>query len=164
MRLVENYNPVPPLHNRKNIENFIDQSLLGDWVIRVEYSGNNSQKQTGWIQWGSPIFAIRSPDEVMEAIDACHANFPSQEIRIYAEKVRPEVRMVYSVYRSTEPGLNDETSVSVNVASEAANQEWRPTADESVSAKGNSTWRFGRLLQVSLLFKFISTPQLIRIR
>ena len=142
MRLVENYSPVPPLHNRRNIENFIDQSLLGDWVIRVEYSGNNSKKQTGWIQWGSTLFAIRSPDEVMDAIDACHSSFPEQEIRIYAEKVRPEMRMVYNVYRSTESGSHDETPVSVNVASEAANQEWHPTADESVSARGNSAWRF----------------------
>ena len=142
MQLVENFDPVPPLQNRKNIENFIDQSLLGDWIIRVEYSGNNPQGQADWVQWGSTMFAISSPDEVMEAIDACHANFPQQEIRIYAEKVRPEMRMVYSVYRSTEYVLNDAPSVSVNVASEAANQEWPQSADERVPARANNAWRF----------------------
>ncbi len=127
MRLVENLNPVPPLQNRRNIENFIDRSLLGDWIIRVEYSGNNSEGQADWVQWGSTMFAISSPDKVIEAIDACHANYPAQEIRIYAEKFQPEIRTIYSVYGSTETGLNDEASASV--VSEAANQEWPQILD-----------------------------------
>lgn len=140
MRLVEKFDPVPPLHNRKNIEDFIGQSLLGDWIIRVEYAKNNSQGQLSWFQWGSTMFAIKSPADVMEAIDDCHANYPEQEIRIHAEKVRPEMRMVYSVYRASESSLNHQATV--NVPSQAANQEWIPSADESVLAKANSAWRY----------------------
>ncbi|WP_455375774.1 ribulose bisphosphate carboxylase small subunit [Kaarinaea lacus] len=142
MQLIENFEPVPPLHNRKNIENFIDQSLLGDWVIRVEYSGKNPQGKIDWVQWGSTMFAIKSSCDVMREIDACHANYPAKEIRIYAEKVRPEMRMVYSVYRPTEFGLNDK--VSVSIISEAANQEWPRPGNETVpvKAKANSAWRY----------------------
>ena len=140
MRLLEICNPVPALQNRNKMENFIDQSLLGDWIIRVEYSGNNSQGQRGWIQWGSTMFAIRSPDEVMEAIDACHTNYPEQEIRIYAEKVRPQVRIVYSVYRASEPGLKH--LATVNGPSDAANQEWLQSGGQAVPVRTKSAWRF----------------------
>lgn len=140
MRLVKKFDPVPPLHNRKNIKNFIDQSLLGDWIIRVEYARNNSQGQLSWYQWGSTMFAIKSSADVLEAIDGCHASYPAQEIRIHAEKVRPETRLVYSVYNSAELDLKDEASVSLE--SEAANQEWIQSADENVHAKANSTWRY----------------------
>jgi ribulose bisphosphate carboxylase small subunit len=141
MQLVENFDPVSPLHNRKNIENFIDQSLLGDWAIRVEYAKNNSQGQLSWFQWGSTMFAIKSPADVMEAIDNCHANYPAQEIRIHAEKFRPEMRMVYSIFRASESGINNDQAC-VNIASQAANQEWIQSADESGLAKANSAWRY----------------------
>ena len=140
MRLVDNLDPVPPLNNRKNVENFIDQSLLGDWIIRVEYSGNNAQGQPDWLQWGATLFAINSSNDVMQAIDSCYAYFPERDIRIYAEKVRPETRMVYSVYRADESGLNSRAPVSV--ASQAANQEWLQPVKESVPASTNNTWRF----------------------
>lgn len=119
MRLVENSRPVPALRNRQNIEEMIDQSLLCDWVIRVEYSGINPEGQNDWLQWGSTLFAIGSADDVMEAIDACHANYPREEIRLYAEKLQPQMRMLYSVYRAEECGKYDESLF--HVAAEAAN-------------------------------------------
>lgn len=142
MQLIENFEPVPPLQNRKNIENFVDQSLLGDWVIRVEYSGKNPQGEIDWVQWGPTMFAIKSSCDVMKEIDACHANYPAKEIRIYAEKVLPEMRMAYSVYRPVELGINDK--VSESIAAEAANQEWPRSGGETlpVKAKANSTWRY----------------------
>lgn len=143
MQPVENFNPVPLLNNRENVQNFIDQSLLGDWIIRVEYSGRNAQGQTDWLQWGSTFFAITSPNDVMQAIDSCYAYLPEREIRIYAEKVRPQTRMVYSVYRATESELNSQTPVPVSVASQAANQEWPETAEEEkIAVNANSKWRY----------------------
>ena len=142
MQLVENLNPVPPLHNREKIEGFIDQSLLGDWIIRVEYAGTNSHGQTDWLQWGSTRFAIRSPNDVMQDIDSCHAYFPNREIRIKAEKVRPETHIAYSVYRPTEASSIDHNTVNVSVNSDAANQEWTQLAEKNVVNKSNSKWRF----------------------
>ena len=102
MQLAQNSSLEQRLPNRDSVENFIDQSLLGNWSIRVEYAGVNSQGQMGWKLWGNTLFAIGSPSEVLEAIDACHAYYPEQEIRIYAENLRPEMRMVYNVYRARE--------------------------------------------------------------
>lgn len=99
MRLAERMNPVYPIQNRKHIENFIDQSLLGSWVIRVEHLNNSARDKAAWQAWGNTLFAIASPDVVMDAIDTCHASYPDNEIRIYAENMRPEMRMVYTVFR-----------------------------------------------------------------
>ena len=97
MQLAEKFEPVPELHNRQNIEKFVGQSLLGDWIIRVQYSTTNAKGQASWQQWGDTLFAIRSPVDVMQTLDDCRANFPEQELRIYAEKVRPESRIVYGI-------------------------------------------------------------------
>lgn len=143
MQLVENLDAVPPLSNRENVENFVEQSLLGDWVIRVEYSGRNAQGQTDWLQWDSTFFAIASADDVMQAIDSCYAYFPEREIRISAEKIRPATRMVYSVYRPAESDLKSQAPVPVSVASQAANQEWPDTAEEEkITVNDNSKWRY----------------------
>lgn len=155
----KNVTPVPPLHNRNKIENIIDQSLLGDWAIRIEYCGINAQGQTGWVQWGSTIFAIRSPEQVMEAIDACHASYPAHEIRIHAEKFQPEMRMVFSVFNPPESGLIDE--VPVAVSSEAANQKWPWSAKDPVPGGMASTWRFvaasGALAGALVILGVVST-------
>lgn len=98
MRLTETSNRVYPRQNRKNIENFIAQSLLANWAIRVEYLDDQVHGQMNWRAWGKTLFAIASADAVLQAIDACHANYPDNEIRIYAENARPEIRMVYTVF------------------------------------------------------------------
>lgn len=140
MWLVQNSNPVPTLYNRDKIEEFVDRSLLGDWSIRIEHAvGDSSQEDSVWLQWGTTLFAITSPKAVMEAIDDCHASNPSHDIRIHAEKFRPEMRMVYSVYRGTE---SSNESVNVESQSAAANQDWIQLPDERTSAKGNTAWRY----------------------
>lgn len=141
MQPVENLDPVMPLQNREKIESFIENSLLGDWIIRIEYSGRNAQGQTDWLQWDSTFFAITSAEDVLQVIDSCYAYFPEREIRISAEKVRPQTRMVYSVYQPGESVLK--TLSPDHVASQAANQEWPQVAtDEITSVKANNKWRF----------------------
>lgn len=140
MWLVQNSNPVPTLHNRDKIEQFIDRSLLGDWSIRIEHSvGDSSQEDAVWLQWGTTLFAITSPKAVMEAIDDCHASNPSHDIRIHAEKFRPEMRMVYCVYRAAE---SSNASGNGEGQSVAANQDWIQLPEEKIPAKGNNAWRY----------------------
>lgn len=128
MQLVENFDPVPPLRNRKKIKNIIEQSLLGDWIVRVEYVGHNAQGHTDWLQWGSTFFAMTSSEDVIQAIDSCYDYFPDREIRINAEKVQPAMRIAYSVHRPSEPVSNKHVPVNLYVASVAANQEWKRSA------------------------------------
>ena len=78
---------------RKVIEN----SLLRDWVIRVEYHG----EETGincWQLWDKTFFAIGSAKDVIQAITNCYKAHPRSTIRLYAEKFRPQTRMLFTVY------------------------------------------------------------------
>ena len=78
---------------RKVIEN----SLLGDWAIRIEYHG----EETGincWQLWDKTFFAIASAKDVLQAITNCYKTHPRSTIRIFAEKFHPQTRMLLTVY------------------------------------------------------------------
>lgn len=99
MQLVQQHVTSPvPLQGHDELEKLINQSLRGDWIIRVEHMGQDQPQHSGWRQWKNALFAVRSPEPVMEAIYACRASNPTHSIRMYAEKVQPESRFIYSVY------------------------------------------------------------------
>lgn len=89
------------------IRKLVENSLLFDWVIRIEYTNNESDCTT-WEQWRDTFFALRSADSVLSLIKHCYTNNPGCVIRINAEKVRPQTRMLFTVYkpyRSTDDAL-----------------------------------------------------------
>lgn len=122
MWLVQHSQTVPTLHNRDKIAQLVDQSLLGDCAIRIEHSG--VEQNGAWVQWGQTLFAIKSAEQVMAVIDACHTSCPSHDIRISAEKFRPQMRMVYNVCRAADAVSSDDVSITNTSPSEAANQMW----------------------------------------
>jgi ribulose bisphosphate carboxylase small subunit len=79
------------------IRKLVENSLLFDWVIRIEYT-NRTTGSIPWEQWGKPCFALRSADSVIASIKSCYTNNPGYAIRLTAEKVQPRTRMIYSVY------------------------------------------------------------------
>ena len=88
------------------IKKIIDNSLLSDWAIRIEYLGHDSET-AGWQLWDKTFFAIRSASPVITSLAACYEKHSKCTIRIAAEKFRPQSRLVFSVY--TPPILPDET-------------------------------------------------------
>ena len=80
------------------LRKLIENSLLADWIIRVEYSGTRASDD-GWQQWDKAMFALKSADEVLAALKACYTHKPGCVIRINAEKVRPRTQMYYTAYR-----------------------------------------------------------------
>jgi len=99
MQLVQqNFTSQVPLQGHDELEQLITQSLRGDWIIRVEHMGQDQPPHSGWRQWKDALFAVRSPEPVMEAIYACRACNPTHSIRMYAEKVQPQSRFIYPVY------------------------------------------------------------------
>lgn len=162
MWLVQNSNPVPTLPNRYKIEQFIDSSLLGNWTIRIEHSlAGGSQGKAIWRQWGTTLFAITSARAVLEAIDACHARYPSHEIRIHAERLKPEMRMVYCVYRAADARLTTRLTKGTPIKNApiktapvkkapinregqpvAMKQDWIQLPDEKDDSKGDTKWGF----------------------
>lgn len=79
------------------IRKLVENSLLSDWVIRVEYEAGEMET-ADWQQWDQAIFATRSAESVLSAISACYSKNPNSTIRINAEKIRPQTRMLYTVY------------------------------------------------------------------
>jgi ribulose bisphosphate carboxylase small subunit len=91
-----------------HIKKIIENSLLFDWIIRIEYADNETEA-AGWEQWCNTLFAVRSADSIIAAIKSCYTNKAGCAIRINAEKVRPQTRMLFTVYkpqRQTEDNLS----------------------------------------------------------
>ena len=79
------------------LKKIIENSLLCDWVIRIEFHGG----ETGihcWQQWDKTFFAIKSAKQVLQAITNCYTLRPRSMIRLYAEKIRPQTRLFFTVY------------------------------------------------------------------
>ncbi|MGD8560285.1 MAG: ribulose bisphosphate carboxylase small subunit [Gammaproteobacteria bacterium] len=126
MHLVNNCTPPATLNCHHELEEFIGRSLLGDWMIRIEHKGDNEPPYHRWQQWGDMLFAITRPDSVMEAIYACRSSYPAHAIRIYAEKVWPESRMIYRIHETPDSGQTRQHSESGGKAlpAPATNQGW----------------------------------------
>jgi ribulose bisphosphate carboxylase small subunit len=79
------------------LKKIIENSLLTDWAIRIEYHGGESETDC-WQLWDKTFFAIRSAENILRAIVNCYTKHPRKTIRIYAEKCRPQTRMLFTVY------------------------------------------------------------------
>ena len=79
------------------IHKLIENGLLHDWIIRIEYASGDSE-HAQWHQWDESFFALSSADSVIAALKACYTKNPHCTIRINAEKVRPLTCMLYTVY------------------------------------------------------------------
>lgn len=79
------------------LRKIIENSLLHDWAIRIEYHG----EETGincWQVWDNTYFAIKSAKDVVQAISNCYKAQPRCAIRMVAEKFRPQTRLLFTVY------------------------------------------------------------------
>lgn len=79
------------------IKKIIENSLLSDWAIRIEYLDNDSET-ADWQLWDKAFYAIRSASPVMTALVTCYEKNSRCAIRIAAEKFRPQSRLLYTVY------------------------------------------------------------------
>lgn len=79
------------------LKNIIENSLLSDWAITIEYLSENCDATT-WQVWDHTFFAIRTAESVLAALMDCYTKCPRSTIRINAEKFRPHSRVLYTVY------------------------------------------------------------------
>lgn len=80
------------------VENLVQQSLYGDWIIRLQYGEQLSDNTIRWRQWKSPFFALKEASALNKAMLECRMCFPVHPIRLYAEKAHPEVYFIYWLY------------------------------------------------------------------
>jgi len=79
------------------IKRIIENSLLADWAIRIEYQADEGQADS-WLLWAEVFYAIRSAESVLAALLDCYTKRPLSTIRINAERYRPQSRILYTVY------------------------------------------------------------------
>jgi ribulose bisphosphate carboxylase small subunit len=145
MELVQHGIPLSSLSSLDETESLIGQSLFGDWLLRIEHLGTEPQSSSNWKQWGDAFFAVKDTERVMQALVACHASNPNHSIRIYAEKIRPETRLIYSVYDAAEDQAAEKNAAKENLVASAANQdvgESLVARESQARSKGNSVWRY----------------------
>lgn len=79
------------------IKKIIENSLLADWAIRIEYQDVESESAS-WQLWDNTFFALRSANPVLESLMNCYSKNQKCVIRINAEKFRPQSHLLYTVY------------------------------------------------------------------
>jgi len=99
------------------LRKIIENGLLFDWIIRIEYAGEQSNCDN-WLQWKEAQFAIRSAEPVLAALKQCYQKHPNCMIRINAEKVRPQTSMLYTVYNPRYVTADD-ISTNISASSQA---------------------------------------------
>jgi ribulose bisphosphate carboxylase small subunit len=98
MQLNEYFTRLTSLALFSKVETLVENSLLGDWIIWVEYGQQRSDGDVAWQQWNKPLYALKDAKSLNEEILNCRMCFPFHHVRLYAEKLKPQTKMIYWVY------------------------------------------------------------------
>ena len=79
------------------VSQLVSKYLRGDCVVRIEHTPRVVDRHVRWQQWGQTFYAIRDAGPVIDAIVACRARYPTRTIRVCAERLRPQSRLVFWV-------------------------------------------------------------------
>ena len=104
MQLDQRATPRPSVQSLEQIEKLVTENLRNEWIVRIEHTSRVCRYSTCWNSWGKALFALSDSPPVIDAITECRANHPTHAIRLCAEKVRPETRLIVCVFQP-----NDET-------------------------------------------------------
>jgi ribulose-bisphosphate carboxylase small chain len=80
-RRYETLSYLPPLTDAqilKQVTYILDQG----YIPAVEFSDDSEPKQHFWTLWKLPLFKARSPQEVMQEVDACRSDYRDSYIRV----------------------------------------------------------------------------------
>jgi len=109
MQLNDYYTRLTSLALFNKVKNLVDQSLLDDWVIWIEYGEQQSNGEASWQQWHKPFYAVQDAEQLNEEILKCRMCFPVHPIRLYAEKLNPRTKMIYWVYSPQSSSIPEAT-------------------------------------------------------
>jgi ribulose-bisphosphate carboxylase small chain len=83
--------------------------LVNDWPVSIEHSDDPHPRNVYWEMWGLPMFDVKEPAMVLDAVNACRAAFPDRYIRVngYDRRYgRQTTALSFLVQRPTqEPGF-----------------------------------------------------------
>lgn len=81
------------------IKNLIENGLMHDWAISIEYAARNHQNYTKWLKWDKKFYGIKDSNHVLEEIMACCKNNPECSMKLVCEQFSPECRLIYCIDR-----------------------------------------------------------------
>ncbi len=88
-----------PKYDFVKIKNLIENGLMHDWAISIEYAVKTHRNYTKWMKWDKTLFAIKDPDLVLEEIIACCKSNPECSMKLVCDRFSPDCRLIYCIYR-----------------------------------------------------------------
>ncbi|MFO7602720.1 MAG: ribulose bisphosphate carboxylase small subunit [Gammaproteobacteria bacterium] len=138
MPLAQRHAPVILLAALNKVQQLVSQHLCGDWVIRVEYAEQTPGASNNWRQWGKAMFALHNAEPVINGILTCQEHYPAQAIRLSAEKMRPQTRMIYWVHPPRlESSQHDTRQPPTETPASIANKLWRAETSKAQTMYDN---------------------------
>ncbi len=87
----------------------IGYAIDNGWAPAVEYTDDPNPRNYYWEMWGTPMFDVDDPQEVLEQLKECHDAHPNEYVALnaYASKrERQGIMLNIIVYRpADEPGF-----------------------------------------------------------
>jgi ribulose-bisphosphate carboxylase small chain len=95
--------------NDAEISKQIEYALDNGWALAVEHTDDPHPRNYYWSMWGTPMFDLHDPAEVMMELNACRKEHPDDYIKVLAfdnTKGHETIRMFFIVQRPEyEPGF-----------------------------------------------------------
>ena len=88
---------VPHAGGLDEVRQMISKYLCGNCVVRIEHTPCVVDRYVRWQTWGQTFFALKDAEPVIDAIVACRASFPTNTIRLSAERLHPQSRLIFWV-------------------------------------------------------------------
>lgn len=79
----------------------IENHLLHDWAISIEYTDDIQYLNTSWDRWGKVFYKIVNSSGLIDAIFRCHASNPLSAMRLHAERFNPASRFDFLICRAS---------------------------------------------------------------
>ena len=86
-------------YNFAQIKNLVEESLMHDWAISIEYAVRTHQSYSQWVKWDKTLFAIKDSNLVLEKLKECCSNNPECSMKLVCEHFSPDCRLVYCIYQ-----------------------------------------------------------------
>lgn len=131
------------------VEQLIGQNLCGDWILRIEHAACDTDPYLLWQPWGDPFFAVNSSVPVIAAIRSCRAKLPKHSIRLCAEKLRPQTRLIYWVH-TPEDDVSDAVGRTQSQFSDSIATNNSNTVPLPARSKGRAAWRYAAAIGLAM--------------
>ena len=109
MRLTQGQFSYLPDLSEEEILAQVRYALDNGWAPAVEYTDDPNPRNYYWEMWGTPLFDVEDPSEVLDQLKECHQANPGYYVALnaYASKrERQGIMLNFIVYRPPEePGF-----------------------------------------------------------